>query len=1008
MKQNTILIILLGMMLSLTATPIWDNDIPIRQGVNIEWFRTGIDTNDGCAIFVWSDTQLGERDLYAQKVDANGNMVWGSPLLVDGKPDRQEDPVITKTSDGNFIIAWIEFLYDQDGDVYAQKINHNGDLLWQEGGMPVCTLVGGQISLNIEPDATGGAYIVWEDSRNPGKDIFGQRIDGNGNRMWGDNGIPIADGIGNESQNTMWADGTGGLLIGYHYSFSGEEDLYVKRFLADGTMAWDNTLELAVTPGLQSKIRMSPLGNGEFVFAWQDERSGTPDIYAQKVNLAGDMLWPNPYIVASYANSQQQNPRMVGLSDNSVAIFWEDTRLDPQNHDLFGQKINAAGEKLWGEDGLAVAVADFKQSQPRMASDGNGGVYVVWDDDRNGNAPNTDVYAQHISAAGVALWEANGKAICTAPNEQSGSLVKVSQDNIFINWMDMRNGSVGIYYQVLTPSGEVVLAENGQLVFWGLSGDAIMDQFVLLPRQNDAIAIWQDTRHANIGYQVYYQIINQDGTVLLEDNGRGVTDHSNSYQSMPHAAVSSDGYVCIVWEDTRNPNPKIYAQLIGPAGERLWGDMGMELTDAMPLAQYNPRVSYYEGSFYIGWSNGHSIGSDHYYHTYGQKITNGIKQWGPDGVLVSYLEPNNMDNECLFAGISDKYYIWTRTDQDNPSLVSVWVKHVDENGIAVEGWPESGIKASTYDSYDVIQVAPRVAATPEGVLVIWADLRGDFLKSLYGQHISANGEYLWDSLGLALSDQGREQETPSIVVGEDSFTIAWAEMMPPDNQDIAIQRFSYDGSPMWNELGLFVVQKPEDQLAPNLKSFHEGGMVAVWSDYAGFEPDIFYRYINDDGTFVGPSDGLPLCQALKSQYRPIVAPVDNSAFVAWADGRSSGKTEILGIYAQRIANDCVSNDDPAYTPLPVLSLAQNYPNPFNPQTTIRFSVNEASAPVELNIYNLKGQKVKSLYSGVTPRGEHSVVWNGTDDSNKRVSSGMYLYKITSGNQSQSRKMLLVK
>ncbi|MDZ4122175.1 MAG: hypothetical protein U1C33_07115, partial [Candidatus Cloacimonadaceae bacterium] len=156
MKRSIIIIMLLSMLIGLSATILWDADLAVRQGVNIEWFRTGVETDDGCVIYVWSDTKFGERDLFAQKVDAQGNMVWGEPLIVDQKPDRQEDPVITKTSDGNFIIAWIEFYYDQDGDVYAQKINRNGDLLWPVGGKPVCNLVGGQISLNMEADNAGG------------------------------------------------------------------------------------------------------------------------------------------------------------------------------------------------------------------------------------------------------------------------------------------------------------------------------------------------------------------------------------------------------------------------------------------------------------------------------------------------------------------------------------------------------------------------------------------------------------------------------------------------------------------------------------------------------------------------------------------------------------------------------------------------------------------------------------------------------------------------------------
>jgi len=1005
-KKSIILLIILGIVAGLSAAVMWTNDVAIRQGVNIEWFRTGTDTNDGCAIYVWSDTKLGERDLWAQKVDAQGNMVWGEPLLVDGKPDRQEDPVIVKTSDGNFIIAWIEFDFDQDGDVYAQKINTQGQLLWQQGGKPVCTLVGGQISLNIEPDNAGGAYIVWEDSRNPSKDIYGQRLDNNGNAVWATDGIPIASGIGNESQNTMWADGTGGMIIGYHHTYAGEQDIYVKRFSPTGEMVWGQPLELAVLPGVQSKIRMAPLGNGDFVFTWQDERNGVPDVYAQKINLNGQLLWSNPYIVHEDLNSQQQNPRIVGTSDNAVIIFWEDNRLDFQNPDIFAQKINAAGTKLWNPSGIIVAAAEFAQSQPRMASDGNGGCYVVWDDDRNGNVPNTDIYAQHLNASGQALWGANGKAICNAPYEQSGSLVKVAGNNVFINWMDMRNGSVGINYQVLNPAGTEQIAEDGVQVFWGLSGDAILDQFLVLPRQNDAIAIWQDTRHANLGYQIYFQAINEDGSVDYETNGRSVTLHTGNKQAYPHAAISPDGHICVVWEDFRNENPKIYAQLISPTGERLWGDYGMVLTDATPLAQNSPKVSYKDGSYYIGWSNAHTIGTEHFYHTYGQKITAGVKQWGPNGILISYLEAGNLNNECLFADMDGRYFAWTRTAQDNPSLVSVWVKYVNEDGTTAAGWPAGGLKASTYDGFDIVQVAPKIHRTPQGIFVTWGDLRTDFLKTLYGQHIGVDGAYLWDSSGVPLADAGREQYNPSIDVSPWGITIIWEENLPPE--DIAVQRYSFSGQALWGSTGSFVVQKPETQKYPELKRFANGGMLALWSDYAGFEPDIYYRYVNDNMSFVGDALGNPVCTASKSQYRPLAAPTANNvAIVVWPDGRSSGKTEILGLYAQKISNECVSNSDPLAAP-PVVSIEQNFPNPFNPETTIRFNVLDTNVPVNVSIYNAKGQKIRTLYSGVVNRGSHIVVWNGTDDANRSVSSGLYFYKVESGKLSQTRKMVLMK
>jgi len=92
-----------------------------------------------------------------------------------------------------------------------------------------------------------------------------------------------------------------------------------------------------------------------------------------------------------------------------------------------------------------------------------------------------------------------------------------------------------------------------------------------------------------------------------------------------------------------------------------------------------------------------------------------------------------------------------------------------------------------------------------------------------------------------------------------------------------------------------------------------------------------------------------------------------------------------------------------------VSLHQNYPNPFNPSTTISFELNtENTENTELIIYNIKGQKVKQLVRGQLSVGQHSFIWNGTDDKGKHVSSGIYLYKLRSGNYTSTKKMILMK
>ena len=91
----------------------------------------------------------------------------------------------------------------------------------------------------------------------------------------------------------------------------------------------------------------------------------------------------------------------------------------------------------------------------------------------------------------------------------------------------------------------------------------------------------------------------------------------------------------------------------------------------------------------------------------------------------------------------------------------------------------------------------------------------------------------------------------------------------------------------------------------------------------------------------------------------------------------------------------------------VTELSGSYPNPFNPTTTINFSFKEVGQ-VSLEIFNIKGQKVKQLVSEQLLAGQHSVVWDGTDDNNKPVSSGIYFYKLKTENYEKTKRMVLLK
>ncbi|MEA1997303.1 MAG: FlgD immunoglobulin-like domain containing protein, partial [Gemmatimonadota bacterium] len=91
------------------------------------------------------------------------------------------------------------------------------------------------------------------------------------------------------------------------------------------------------------------------------------------------------------------------------------------------------------------------------------------------------------------------------------------------------------------------------------------------------------------------------------------------------------------------------------------------------------------------------------------------------------------------------------------------------------------------------------------------------------------------------------------------------------------------------------------------------------------------------------------------------------------------------------------------------SLSQNAPNPFNPSTTIGYCIPQGeTVDVSLKIYNIRGGLVRTLVNATREPGAYEVYWDGTDKKGRRMSSGIYIYRIEAGSFVQTRKMVLLK
>ncbi len=145
-----------------------------------------------------------------------------------------------------------------------------------------------------------------------------------------------------------------------------------------------------------------------------------------------------------------------------------------------------------------------------------------------------------------------------------------------------------------------------------------------------------------------------------------------------------------------------------------------------------------------------------------------------------------------------------------------------------------------------------------------------------------------------------------------------------------------------------------------------------------------------------------------------VLPSSDSWYAVFSNEEKLITTQELQVNMELYQNIPSGVPDEELTELyPGITLYPNYPNPFNPSTTISFSLNTENTEkkTELIIYNIKGQKIKTLYpfpSGSCRIGTRSVIWDGTDENNQPVSSGIYFYKLKAGDIEISKKMLMMK
>ena len=462
------------------------------------------------------DIGVGSDDTFIERLRTSESEAWNANgASICPAPDDQWEPHIISDGAGGAIITWKD---DRNSgttgsDIYAQKINSAGIAQWDVNGTLICNAAGDQLYPQLASDGAGGAIITWNDERvhSSQDDLYVQRINSAGTILWETNGVLICNEAAYQYEQQIISDGAGGAIIvwGDMRTFSTTwSDLYAQKVNSVGIPQWDDNGTLISNAfRYQREPKLVSDGAGGAIITWEDDRDDPTtefDIYAQMIDSAGNTQWDDNGTIICNENGNQFNPRLVNDDAGGAIITWQDQRHGA--NDIYAQKVNSEGVGQWADHWTLISNETGNQMDPQITSDGAGGAIITWQDERLGTGDD-NIYVQKVNTVGVAQWDDNGTLICDATDEQKyPQIASDCAGGAIITWQDPRFGAADIYVQKINSSGSTQWDDNGKLIC-----NAIEDQWypkIASDGNGGALITWQDHRNTGTtGQDIYAQKI---------------------------------------------------------------------------------------------------------------------------------------------------------------------------------------------------------------------------------------------------------------------------------------------------------------------------------------------------------------------------------------------------------------------------------------------------------------------------------------------------------------------
>lgn len=326
---------------------------------------------DGTLTAGWTGINevTGKVEVYLQRIRRDGSTAWAANGITVSSVNafKRLAGMVPATASGTYVVFddsrndprgtdYSYFLSNllTNTDLYAQRIDSSGQWQWTAQGKPVCTATGLQASLtrgHVHRNNGGNGFtVVFQDTRSGNTDIYAQKTDSTGNTLWTSNGVPVVTETGTQflKDYTSVVDASGRVYIAYENGPAFNKiPIDLVLLSPDGTKPWSNAVRIdgpSVSIGFTNLGELKIVGDQLYIVYEKSISANidVTDIYAQKLDSTGQLLFGSSGLLVCDALNNQRKPTLVVSTDQRLISAWLDGRLSIGNM-VYASRFDSAG-----------------------------------------------------------------------------------------------------------------------------------------------------------------------------------------------------------------------------------------------------------------------------------------------------------------------------------------------------------------------------------------------------------------------------------------------------------------------------------------------------------------------------------------------------------------------------------------------------------------------------------------------------------------------------------------